>query len=82
MAEEKYSSATDETENKDSSQTSSLLSLPYLSSPFLSHNSFSDNNEDSHSVEPYLYEPEDSSSDAASESSDDSQIERLGNTEW
>ena len=83
MAEEEYSSATVETENDDSSRTSSILSLRYSSSPFESHNSSSDSDEDSHRVEPYLYEPEESSSDAAGESSDDdSRTERLDNTEW
>ena len=70
-----------ETENDDSSRASSILSLRY---PFVSHNSSSDDDEDSHRVEPHLYEPEaENSSDAASESfDDDSRTERLGNTEW
>ena len=74
-----------EAEN-DSSCTSSVLSLPYSSSPFESHNSSSDcheNSDDNGRVEPYLYEPEDSGSEEISESSDDdSQSERLNNTEW
>lgn len=52
----------------------------------LSHNSSSDsheNSDDDGRVEPYLYEPEDSGSEETSESSDDdSQSERLNNTEW
>ena len=86
MAEEEYSSAMsshEETESDDSSRTSSVLSLRYSSSPFMNHNSSSDD-EDSHRVEPYLYEPEaEGSSEAADESSDDDyRAERLGNTEW
>lgn len=77
------SSSYDEPENDDSSWTSSVLSLRYSSSLFESHNSSSDD-EDSHRVEPYLYEPEaEGSPDAAGESSDnDSPTERLDNTEW
>lgn len=48
----------------------------------MSHNSSSDNDEDSHRVEPYLYEPEESSDAAGESSDDDSRTERLGNTEW
>ena len=74
--------------NDDSSCASSVLSLRYSSSPFESHNSSSDrssheNSDDDGRVEPYLYEPEDSGSEETSESSDDdSQSERLNNTEW
>ena len=83
MSEEEYSSTSDEASSVDSSRTSSVLSLHYSSSPFESHNSTSDTDEDSHRVEPYLYEPEQSSSDEADESSDDdARHERLGNTDW
>ena len=77
-------SGSDDSENGDSS---SVLSLCYSSSPFASQatSSSSDVDEESHTVEPYLYEPTDDegSSDEAGESSDDeSSTERLGNTEW
>ena len=80
MSEEEYSSTTDEAGSKDSSRTSSVLSLCYSSSPFDSHNSTFDTDEDSHRVEPYLYEPEQSSSDEAGDN--DARTERLDNTEW
>ena len=83
MIEEEHSSTTDEAESEDSSRSSSTLSLRYSSSPFDSCNSTSDADEDSHRVEPYMYEPERSSSDEADESSDeDALTERLNNTEW
>ena len=87
MAEDEISSTTaSEAENDDSSCASSVLSLRYSSSPFESHNSSSDSHENSDNdgrVEPYQYEPEDSGSEETSESSDDdSQSERLNNTEW
>ena len=58
----------------------------YIRRLHLSHNSSSDcheNSDDNGQVEPYLYEPEDRGSEEISESSDDdSQSERLNNTEW
>ena len=85
MAEEEYSSAVsshEETKSDDLSRTSSAVSFRLSSSSFMSHNSSDD--EDSHRVEPYLYEPEaEGSSEAADESSDDDyRAERLGSTEW
>ena len=82
MMEEEHSSTTDEAESEGSSRSSSTLSLRYSSSPFESGNS-TDADEDSHRVEPYMYEPEWSSSDEADESPDDDALtERLNNTEW
>ena len=77
-------SVSDDSENVDSS---SVLSLCHSSSPFASQatSSSSDVDDESHTVEPYLYKPTDDeeSSDEAGESSDDeSSMERLGNTEW
>ena len=67
----------------DSSRNSSVLSLHCSSSPFESHCSSSDSDEESHKVKPYLYEPEQNSSDEADEpSDDDARSKRLGNTDW
>lgn len=83
MAEVEHSSITDSEESEVSSHTSSVLSLRYSSSPFASQSNTSDSEEDSHRVEPYLYEPEQSSSDDAHDSlDDDGRTERLGNTDW
>ena len=72
MAEKEYRSTMDNAENKYLSRTSSALSLRYSSSQFDSHNSASDTDEESRRVEPYLYEPQQSSSDeAGGKSSDD-----------
>ena len=83
MAEVEYRSTTDDAGSEDSSQNGSVLSFRFSSFPFENYSSSSDSNEDSHRVEPYLYEPEQSSSDEADEpSDDDARSERLGNTDW
>ncbi len=69
--------------NSGQSMRSSALSMGYSSSPF-EGNSSSD--ESLHMLDPYLYEPEESSdrsgSSSNSSSDDESQQERLSNTNW
>ena len=87
MVESGDALASGSTDNELSSHSNSELSLQYSSSPFEGHSSPPESDEEfqpeESTIEPYMYEPENSGDEEAEDSSDDdSRTDRLDNNDW